>query len=100
MFRASFATFHPYFWLAGLTTTIGQLGFFTAIMFASVAHVSVTAASDTLLTIFLVAVHIGRAENISRQIMVAAFLWLRRFSCSLGQPLLRSPKQDARLTVM
>jgi drug/metabolite transporter (DMT)-like permease len=72
VFRASFANFHPYFWLAGLTTTIGQLGFFTAIMFAPVAHVSVIAASETLLTIFLAAVIIGQAENISRQIIVAA----------------------------
>ncbi len=72
VFRASFTNFHPYFWLAGLTTTIGQLGFFTAIMFAPVAHVSVIAASETLLTIFLAALFIGHAENISRQIIVAA----------------------------
>ncbi len=73
VFRASFINFRPYFWLAGLTTTIGQLGFFTAIMFAPVAHVSVIAASETLLTIFLAAVFIGRTENISRRIVVAAF---------------------------
>ncbi len=72
VFRASFINFRPHFWLAGLTTTIGQLGFFTAIMFIPVAHVSVIAASETLLTIFLAAVFIGKTENISRQIMVAA----------------------------
>lgn len=74
VFRASFASFRPYFWLAGLTTTMGQLGFFAAITFIPVAHVSVIAASETLLTIFLAALLIGRAERISRRIMVAALL--------------------------
>ncbi len=72
--KASFAGLRPQFWLAGVTTTVGQLGFFIAIMYAPVAHVSVIAASETLLTIFLAAVIIGHAENISRQIMIAAFL--------------------------
>jgi drug/metabolite transporter (DMT)-like permease len=72
VFRASFSNFRAYFWLAGLTTSIGQLAFFTAIMFAPVAHVSVIAASETLLTIFLAALFIGQSENISRRIIVAA----------------------------
>ncbi len=74
VFKASFTSFRPCFWLAGLTTTMGQLGFFVAITFIPVAHVSVIAASETLLTIFLAALLIGRAESISRQIMVAALL--------------------------
>jgi drug/metabolite transporter (DMT)-like permease len=72
VFRASFSNFRAYFWLAGLTTSIGQLAFFTAIMFAPVAHVSVIASSETLLTIFLAALFIGQTENISRRIIVAA----------------------------
>lgn len=74
VFRASFTNFRPYFWFAGLTTTMGQLGFFAAITFIPVSHVSVIAASETLLTIFLATLLIGRAEQISRRIMVAALL--------------------------
>jgi uncharacterized membrane protein len=74
IFRTSFNNFRIHFWLAGLATTIGQLSFFAAITFAPVAHVSVIAASETLLTIFLAAIFIRRTENISRQVVTAAVL--------------------------
>jgi uncharacterized membrane protein len=74
IFRTSFNNFRIHFWLAGLATTIGQLSFFAAITFAPVAHVSVIAASETLLTIFLAAIFIRRTENISRQVVTAALL--------------------------
>lgn len=74
VFRESFAGARPYFWLAGVATTVGQLSFFVAITYSPVAHVSVIAASETLLTILLATVLIGRVENISWLVLIAACL--------------------------
>lgn len=70
--RVSFATFRPYFWLAGIGTIVGQLGFFLAITFAPVSHVSVIAASETLLTILLAAIFLRNSENVTSRITAAA----------------------------
>ncbi|QIN79974.1 EamA family transporter [Rubrobacter marinus] len=74
VFRESFTGLHPYFWLAGVATTVGQLGFFIAITYSPVAHVSVIAASETLLTIVLATLFMGRIENVSRLVLLAGCL--------------------------
>ena len=72
MFRSSFGKFHPYLLLAGFAVTVGQLSFFVAITYASVSYVSTVAASETLLTIFLAVIFVGRSEAITRRVVVAA----------------------------
>lgn len=72
MLRSSFGKFHPYHLLAGFAVTVGQLSFFVAITYASVSYVSTVAASETLLTIFLAIIFVGRSEAITRRVVVAA----------------------------
>lgn len=72
MLRSSFGKFHPYLLLAGFAVTVGQLSFFVAITYASVSYVSTIAASETLLTIFLAVIFVGRSEAITRRVVVAA----------------------------
>jgi drug/metabolite transporter (DMT)-like permease len=64
----------PYFWLAGITGTIGQLCFFTALAFAPVSHVSVVAASETILTVLLAGLVAQGTERITVRIVVPAVL--------------------------
>jgi len=71
-FRTSFESFNPYFWLAGIASTVGQLSFFAAVMFAPVSHVSVIAACETLLTIILAVIFLQRSESVTRRVVVAA----------------------------
>ncbi len=73
VFQTSFAAFRPYFWLAGLGSTVGQLSFFIAITLAPVSHVVVITASETILTIILTAIFARKSEILTRWIMVAAF---------------------------
>lgn len=72
MLRSSFGKFSPYLLLAGFAVTVGQLSFFVAITYASVSYVSTIAASETLLTIFLAVIFVGRSEAITRRVVVAA----------------------------
>lgn len=69
---ASFASFRPVLWLAGVTSAIGILSFYVAVTFAPVSYVSVVAASETLLTLIFGAVFISRVEAISRRIVIPA----------------------------
>jgi drug/metabolite transporter (DMT)-like permease len=72
VFRTSFEYFNPYFWLAGIASTVGQLSFFAAVMFAPVSHVSVIAACETLLTIFFAVILLRRSESVTRRVVIAA----------------------------
>jgi drug/metabolite transporter (DMT)-like permease len=72
VFRTSFESFNPYFWLAGLASTVGQLSFFAAVMFAPVSYVSVIAACETLLTIFFAVILLRRSEIVTRRVVIAA----------------------------
>lgn len=62
----------PYFWLAGTASACGQLSFFLALTYVSVSHVSIIAASDTLLTVILAALVFRAAEGITRSLAVAS----------------------------
>ncbi len=64
----------PYFWLAGVGGGVGQISFFAALSFAPVAHVSVVAASETILTVAFAGLVAHRTEQISRQLLVPSVL--------------------------
>jgi uncharacterized membrane protein len=72
--RTAVMTRRPYFWLAGITGTIGQLCFFAALAFAPVSHVSVVAASETILTVLLAGLVAQGTERITVRIAVPAVL--------------------------
>lgn len=72
LLEGCFGKINRYLLLAGLAVTVGQLGFFVAITYASVSYVSTVAASETLLTVFLAAIFIGRSEAITRRVVLAA----------------------------
>lgn len=71
-FKSSFGTLRPYFWLAGIASTVGQVSFFIAITFAQVSYVSVIAASETLLTLMLSAVLVRHSEKLTFRVSIAA----------------------------
>lgn len=62
----------PYYWLAGLASSSGQVALFVALSLTAVSYVSVIAASDTLMTVMLAAVFLGRTENLSRWVVIPA----------------------------
>jgi drug/metabolite transporter (DMT)-like permease len=70
--KNSFGSFRLYFWLAGIGTSIGQIGFFIAVTFAPVSQVVVITASETLLTLVLAAIFVRQFETVSRRVVVAA----------------------------
>jgi drug/metabolite transporter (DMT)-like permease len=72
--RTAVGARRPYFWLAGVTGTIGQLCFFAALAFAPVSHVSVVAASETILTVMLAGLAAQGTERITVRIVVPAVL--------------------------
>jgi drug/metabolite transporter (DMT)-like permease len=59
-------------WVAGLMSTVGLLTFFLAIAYAPLAHVVVIAASETVITLVLGAIVLGRAERLSARVVAAA----------------------------
>ncbi len=69
---ANFRTFRPLLWLAGVTSSVGILSFYVAVTFAPVSHVSVVAASETILTLIFGAVLVRRLEAITRQVAIPA----------------------------
>lgn len=71
---ADLRRFNIYFLLAGIASTVGQLSFFIAITFTPVSRVSVIAASETLLTVFLAALIIRGSETITFRILAAAII--------------------------
>jgi drug/metabolite transporter (DMT)-like permease len=64
----------PWFWLAGVFGTIGQLCFLAALRFAPVGAVTVVAASEVVLTTLLAGVLVQRAEQVTRRIAIPAVL--------------------------
>lgn len=70
--RTTFSEPHTYFWLAGAASAVGNLCFFLALGQASVSHVSIIAASDTVLTVILAAILFRTTEGVSRMLVVAA----------------------------
>jgi uncharacterized membrane protein len=70
--KSSFGSFRLYLWLAGIGTSIGQIGFFIAVTFAPVSQVVVITASETLLTLVLAAIFVRQFETVSRRVVVAA----------------------------
>ena len=72
--RRSVTARRPYFWLAGIGGGVGQIAFFAALAFSPVAHVSVVAASETILTVAFAGLIAKRAEQITRQLVVPATL--------------------------
>jgi drug/metabolite transporter (DMT)-like permease len=76
--RAGFKTVFVYprrsFWVAGLMSCVGQLAMFGALDVAPVSVVSVVGGSEAILTVLFAAVVLGRAELISRWIVVPAIL--------------------------
>lgn len=70
--KTSFGSFRPYFWLAGLGSTVGQFGFFAAVWFAPLSQVTVITSSETILTLILAAIFLGNTEIINRTVMLAA----------------------------
>jgi len=70
----SVTAWRPYFWLAGIAGGVGQISFFAALNFAPVAHVSVVAASETILTVAFAGLVAHRAEQITRELILPATL--------------------------
>lgn len=64
----------PWFVAAGLVGSIGQLSFFAALAFAPLAHVSVVAGSETVLTVLIAALIAGRPEAITGRVVLPAIL--------------------------
>lgn len=62
----------PFLWLAGAASALGNLTFFMALSHASVSHVSIIAASDTLLTVLLAAVLFKSTDRVTAALGVAA----------------------------
>lgn len=62
----------PYYWLAGVASSVGQLSLFIALSLAPASIVSVVSSSDTILTLLLGAVFLGRHEGLNRWVVVAA----------------------------
>lgn len=69
---ANFGTFRPLLWMAGVTSAIGILSFYVAVTIAPVSHVSVVAASETILTLIFGAMFVRRVEAITRQVALPA----------------------------
>jgi drug/metabolite transporter (DMT)-like permease len=64
----------PYFWLAGIGGGIGQLSSFAALQYAPLAHVSVVAGSETILTVLFSGLLVRRSEHITRALVIPAAL--------------------------
>jgi drug/metabolite transporter (DMT)-like permease len=72
--RSTLTARRPYFWVAGLGGTVGQICFFAALLFAPVSHVSVVASSETVLTIFFSGLVAQRVEQVTRRLVLPATL--------------------------
>jgi drug/metabolite transporter (DMT)-like permease len=72
--RTSISGRKPWFWMAGLGGGLGQIAFFAALSYAPVAHVSVVAASETILTVAIAGLVAHRTEHISRHLVLPATL--------------------------
>jgi drug/metabolite transporter (DMT)-like permease len=64
----------PWFWLAGVLGTLGQLCFFSAVQLAPVGPVTVVAASEVVLTTMLGGLLVQRTEQVNRRIAIPAVL--------------------------
>jgi drug/metabolite transporter (DMT)-like permease len=64
----------PWFWLAGVFGTVGQLAFFAALHFAPVGAVTVVAASEVVLTTMLAGLLVQRVEQVTRRIAIPVLL--------------------------
>ena len=62
----------PWFWIAGVFGTVGQLSFFAALHFAPVGAVTVVAASEVVLTTMLGGLLVQRLEQVTRRIAIPA----------------------------
>ena len=64
----------PYFWLAGLVGTFGQLSFFGALAYAPVSHVGVVASSEIVFTVLIAGLVAQRTEQVTRRLILPASL--------------------------
>lgn len=65
---------HPYFWIAGAISTVGQLSAYLAVAHAPVSYVSIVASSDTILTPLLATFWLARKDAVNAPLVVAAAL--------------------------
>ena len=65
---------HPWFWLAGLAGTIGQLTFFGALHYIAVGPATVVAASEIVLTTALGGLLVQKLEQVTHRIAIPAIL--------------------------
>jgi drug/metabolite transporter (DMT)-like permease len=70
--NAGFGRFRGYYWLAGIGSTVGQLGFFAAAARAPVSQVSVIVATETVLTILIARLLVGSSETVTARVIAAA----------------------------
>jgi drug/metabolite transporter (DMT)-like permease len=71
---SALAARQPWFWLAGLATTAGQLTFFLAVQVAPVGPVTVVTASEVVITTVLAAALVQRLELVTLRLVVPVLL--------------------------
>lgn len=72
--KTTFTTFNPYYIAAGILTSLGPLFFFLALTHTQVSYVSVIAATEPLLTIFLSYLFLRRTEQLSISLWITVSL--------------------------
>jgi len=72
--RETFTRFDPWLWLAGLFTSLGQLGYFAALRYTSISKIALITSMEVFVTMFLTRAIFRTDETLSREIVLAALL--------------------------
>ena len=72
--RKTFTVFNPWFLLAGVLASLGQICYFLALSFSSISKIALITSMEVFVTVFLSVVVFRSRENLTIDIFVAAGL--------------------------
>src|SRR5712692_433560 len=72
--RSTFSQFHWWFFLAGVAGSVGQIFYFTALNYSAISRVALISSMEVFVTIFLSIWIFKARENLTPQVIVAAFI--------------------------
>ncbi|OLN21538.1 hypothetical protein BTO30_14520 [Domibacillus antri] len=70
--QATFSSFRPWLFGAGIATSFGQILYFAALTHSGVSRVAVIASTDVIFTLFLSSIVFKTQENITKTVIIAS----------------------------
>ena len=72
--RATFTSYNPWLWLAGVMTSLGQVAYFLALSYTTISVVALIASMEVFGTMFLSVFIFKQRETLTPQVWAAAML--------------------------